>query len=316
MEILYATDGLPPATAAGELLRRLADPDRVNVTILFSEDVADPRMDDSVVMGVEDAGAAMRGAGIATRVLRMTGDAVGSIEKAIADQDFGLVVLGAGNHHWLGRLALGSVSTDILHSSPVPVLLVHRTPDREHERLHVLVGADGSPSAATALNTVAAITEPNRVDLQVRTVVHTPELGFSAHPGAYVPTKYIEDLLTAEKAAAKRHLGETIDRARVLGFTAHGSLGAGWPANDLLSYGEQKEADLIVVGARGLGTLARMTMGSVSAHVARHAPAALVAHAAQLAESEPIEEPDGLESMNRYAVRWGLNGLTREGGDA
>ena len=47
------------------------------------------------------------------------------------------------------RLAFGSVSTQMLHASPVPVLLVHRTPDPEHERLHVLVGADGSPSAAT-----------------------------------------------------------------------------------------------------------------------------------------------------------------------
>ena len=111
MEILFATDGLPPARAAGELLRRLTDPSRVNVTILFSEEVAEAGVDDSVVRGLEDTGAAMRGAGIATHVLRMTGDPVGSIEKAIAGQDFGLVVLGAGNHHWLGRLAFGSVST-------------------------------------------------------------------------------------------------------------------------------------------------------------------------------------------------------------
>ncbi len=145
MEILFATDGLPPATAAGELLRRLTDPSRVSVTILFSEEVAEAGVDDSVVRGLGDAGAAMRGAGIATHVLRMTGDPVGSIEKAIAGQDFGLVVLGAGNHHWLGRLAFGSVSTEMLHASPVPVLLVHRTPDPEHERLHVLFGADGSP---------------------------------------------------------------------------------------------------------------------------------------------------------------------------
>jgi nucleotide-binding universal stress UspA family protein len=291
MEILYATDGLPPATAAGELLRRLADPSRVNVAILFAEDVADEVLGDSVAQGLDEAERAMRGAGVATRVLRMKGDAVVSIEKALADQDFGLVVLGAGNHRWLDRLAFGSVSTHMLHSAPVPVLLVHRTPDPTHERLHVLFGADGSPSAASAMDTLAAITEPNRVDLEVRTVVHTPELGFSAHPGAYVPTTYIEGLLAAERATAKKHLGETLDRARVMGFTAHGSLGIGWPANDLLSYGEKKEADLILVGARGLGTLARMTMGSVSAHVARHAPAALVAHArGHLAETGKIEE--------------------------
>lgn len=306
MEILYATDGLPPATAAGELLRRLVDPGRANVAILSSQDAADALEDDSVAMALEEAGTAMRGAGVATRLLRMTGDAVVSIEKALADQEFGLVVLGAGNHRWLDRLAFGSVSTHMLHASPVPVLLVHRTPDPGHERLHVLVGADGSPSAVSAMDTLAAITEPNRVDLEVRTVVHTPELGFSAHPGAYVPTRYIDDLLAAEKASAERRLGETIDRARAMGFTARGSLGTGWPANDLLSYGEREEADLIVVGARGLGTVARMTLGSVSAHVARHAPAALVAHArAHLVETEKIEEPNGDVSSHRFPVRWG-----------
>jgi nucleotide-binding universal stress UspA family protein len=306
MEILYATDGLPPATAAGELLRRLADPSRMNVAILFAQDVADEAMDDSVAIGLEEAEKAFRGAGIATRVLRMKGDAVISIEKALADQGSGLIVLGAGNHDWLGRLAFGSVSTHMLHSAPVPVLVVHRTPDPSHERLHVLLGADGSPSAASAMDTLAAITEPNRIELEVRTAVHTPELGFSAHPGAYIPTRYIEDLLAAEEATAKKHLGETLDRARVMGFTAHGSLGVGWPANDLLSHGEKTEADLIVVGARGLGTLARMTMGSVSAHVARHAPAALVAHArGHPVETEEIGELDGDVSSSGYAVRWG-----------
>jgi nucleotide-binding universal stress UspA family protein len=305
MEILYATDGLPPATAAGELLRRLADPSRVNVAVLFAQDL-DAATDDSVAVGLKEAENALGGAGIATRLLRMKGDAVTSIEKVLADLGSELIVMGAGNHDWLGRLAFGSVSTHMLHSAPVPVLLVHRTPDPTHERVRVLFGADGSPSASSAMDTLAAITEPKRIDLEVRTVVHTPELGFSAHPGAYVPTKYIEDLLAAEKATAKKHLGETLDRARERGFTAHGGLGAGWPANDLLSHGERSGADLIVVGARGLGTLARMTMGSVSAHVARHAPAALVAHARRHPIGvEEIEDPDGDVSSSRYAVRWG-----------
>ena len=217
MEILFATDGSPAAKAAGELVRRVADPSRVNVAILSAQDVADQAMDEFVAMELEEAGEGLPRRGDRDPCAPDEGDAVDIIEKVLADQEFGLIVLGAGNHDWLGRLAFGSVSTHMLHSAPVPVLLVHRIPDRTHERLHVLFGADGSPSSASAMDTLAAITEPNRIELEVRTVVHTPELGFSAHPGAYVPTRYIEDLLAAEKATAKKHLGETLDRARARG---------------------------------------------------------------------------------------------------
>lgn len=312
MKILFATDGRPPATAAVELLRRLADPTRVSVTILSAQDLATGMPDRLLDMGVDEAEGAMRDAGIGVHTLRMKGDPTVCIEKTLVDDDHGLVILGAGNHSWLGRLAFGSVSTHVLHVAPVPVLVVHRAPDPSHERLHVLVGADGSESAAHAMEALASITEPNRVDIDVRTVIRVPELGFSAHPGAHIPTKYVEDLLVAEKATAKRHLNETLDRSRVIGFDAHGSLGTGWPANDLLHFGEKKEADLIVVGARGLGTMARMTMGSVSAHVSRHAPAALVAHAeVRLADTETIKEPEGHVSSNRYPTSDGVERLRR-----
>ena len=46
-------------------------------------------------------------------------------------------------------------------------------------------------------------------------------------------------------------------------------------------------------------------MGSVSAHVARHAPATLVAGTkADLVDEEPIEEPNGHVGRNRFPVRW------------
>ena len=207
------------------------------------------------------------------------GDPAGSIVKELAQGSHHLTVVGAGNHTWLSRLVLGSVSTHVLHEAPVPVLVVHRAPDPSHHRLHVLVGADGSPSAAHAIDTMASITEPGRVDIQVRTVVRTPELAFSAYPGAYVPPSFIEELVAKEKAIAIRHLNESLERVRSLGFTADGSVGTGWPANDLLEYAQNIEADLLVVGARGIGVIERLTMGSVSAHLAGHAPAALVAHA-------------------------------------
>jgi nucleotide-binding universal stress UspA family protein len=303
MEILFATDGRPPANAALELLTRLADPSHVRVTVLSARnpEAAPDRLLDE---GVAEAERALRDAGVGFRALRMTGDPVVCIEKVLAEGHHGSLVLGAGNHSWLDRLAFGSVSTHMLHAAHTPVLVAHRAPDPAHQRLRVLVGADGSGSAAHAIDTLASITGPDRVDVEVRSVVPTPELGFSVHPGAYVPATYIEDLMEAEGAEAEGHLNEALDRCHGLGFSPHGSLGNGWPGNDLLHFADEKAADLVVVGARGLGVVARMAMGSVSAHVARHAPATLVAHASVYLADGEIVEPDRQVSKHRYAVRW------------
>jgi nucleotide-binding universal stress UspA family protein len=297
MDVLFATDGRPPAVAAGELLRRLVAPSHVDVTVLHASEFGNEVAAESYAQDVFAAAeASLGGAGIPTHMVFTEGDPAGSIVKELAQGAHHLTVVGAGNHTWLGRLVLGSVSTYVLHEAPVPVLVVHRAPDPSHERLYVLVGADGSPSAAHAIDTLASITEPGRVDIHARTVIRTPELAFSAYPGAYVPASFIEEQLAAEKAIAIRHLNESLERVRSLGFTADGSVGTGWPANDLLEYAQTVEADLLVVGARGIGVIERLTMGSVSAHVAGHAPAALVAHArAHPLYERPIEESHGPE---------------------
>jgi len=287
MKILYPTDGRPPAVAAGELLKKLVDPGRATVTILYASEFGNDLVADSHAADVLDrAENTFRTAGIRTERLCVEGVPAPSVAKELTGDDYILTVLGAGNHTWLGRLVFGSTSTHVLHEAPVPVLVVHRAPDSSHERLHVLVGADGSPSAAHAIDTLASITEPGRVDIHVRAVIRTPELAFSAYPGASVPASFFEEQLAEEKAIAIRHLNESLERVRSLGFTADGSVGTGWPANDLLEHGQNIGADLLVVGARGIGVIERLTMGSVSAHVAGHAPAALVAHA----QVHPLDE--------------------------
>jgi nucleotide-binding universal stress UspA family protein len=280
MKILYATDGRPPAVAAGELLMKLVDPGRVTVTILHALEYRNEAAAESYAATVlDEAEDDFRRAGIATNRLRVAGEPASNVAKELAEDDYDLTVLGAGNHSWLGRMVFGSVSTYVLHEAPTPVLVVHRAPDPSHERLNVLIGADGSPSAAQAVVTLTSITEPDRVEVHVRAVIPTPYVAFAGHPGAYVPTSYIEGVMGEQKAIATGHLNDALDGLGAKGFRARGTLGTGWPANDLLDHGEKNEMDLIVVGARGIDAIARVTMGSVSAHVARHAPAALVAHA-------------------------------------
>jgi hypothetical protein len=97
-------------------------------------------------------------------------------------------------------------------------------------------------------------------------------------------------------------------RIRAAGFRAEGSLGEGWPGTDLLELAADRRADLVVVGAHRSGFLEHLVMGSVSAHVARHAPATLVAgvqaHLVDEPPIEPIEEPNGAVTRSRYPVRW------------
>jgi nucleotide-binding universal stress UspA family protein len=120
-----------------------------------------------------------------------------------------------------------------------------------------------------------------------------------------VSASVIEKSVREARTLASTHLEEALSRIRAAGHRADGSLGEGWPGNDLLQLATDRRADLVVIGTHRARSYERLVMGSVSAHVARHAPATLVARAPAILHDEPpIEEPDGDVARNRYPVRW------------
>ncbi len=201
-----------------------------------------------------------------------------AIELELGRDDYGLVVVGAGNHAWYDRLVLGTVSTHLLHESEVPVMAIHRLRDGDGP-VRALVGADGSPSADRAIETLIAIARPTALAVEVRSVVEAVLATAAAQPGAFVDPALLDEFDAERSRAAQGHVDRAVERFRAAGFRVEGSVGMGNAATDLLQRAADTEADLVVVGARGLGPLARLTVGSVSAHLARHAPAVLVAHA-------------------------------------
>ena len=307
MEILFATDGLPPARAAGELLRRLADPEPGERHDPVFQELAEAAVDDSVVRGLEDAGTAFRGAGIATHVLRMTGDPVGSIEKALAGQGLRTRCPGC----WEPSLARSARVRQCQHPDAARVSGARAPGPPDTGPRHM------SDSTCSSARTGHRRPRPRwtrwRPSLS-RTAstfrfgpsCHTPELGFSAHPGAYVPTKYIEGFLAAEKAAAKRAPGRDARSSACVGVHRPWQSGRRLARErpPLLRRAERGGPDRgRSARTRDLGTdddgLGKRPCRETCAGRPR------CPRPAQLAESEPIEEPDGLESMNRYAVRWG-----------
>jgi nucleotide-binding universal stress UspA family protein len=50
----------------------------------------------------------------------------------------------------------------------------------------------------------------------------------------------------------------------------------GRPADEIIAVAKQKQADLIVMGAKGLGAVGRFILGSVSTRVAQQSPCSVL----------------------------------------
>jgi nucleotide-binding universal stress UspA family protein len=281
MRILFANNGSKPARDAGVLLRRLADPDLVEVTIdvcdsvefLFPQEpwkVGDdprPRAQPDEVAATEVA--LFKDEGFEADQHLGTGVPAEQILELVKAGRYDITMLGAGSSRWLENLLLGSTSTRVLHASPSSVLIVHRFEDPT-VKPRVLLATDGSADAEHALTTFLSLADPLKVSVKVISVADTlpwiaPEL-----PDA-LPVSEAVDVMeslakqSAERAAAR--LGEA-------GFTFEAGYLTGAPVRVILD--EAEHSHLVVLGSRGLGAASRLVMGSVSDQVARLAPATLV----------------------------------------
>ncbi|WP_405064898.1 universal stress protein [Kribbella sp. NBC_01510] len=134
----------------------------------------------------------------------------------------------------------------------------------------VVAGYDGSPASETAVWWAAA--EADRRSASLRLTYALPLPFFSSPlgiPSVPPPTDMLR--VTAEHllAEAAQQIRETFPRLLVDTVVTFGGA-----APALLQ--EATTAELLVVGSRGLGEFRDLAMGSVSAHVATHAPCPVV----------------------------------------
>jgi nucleotide-binding universal stress UspA family protein len=285
VNVLFATDGEEPSERAGALLARMADPARTHVTVLSVNDF-DVAMREAQLLGrySPEAGheAAQRAVDEAVKALAeagfddieglvVAGDAATEVVHLAETQDVDIVVVGSGKEGWLDTVVLGSVSSSVLHGSPCPVLVVHRAPEGEGP-VRVVVGADGSEGSNRSIAAFSGLADPGRAVVTVIT---------AARPLALPPGQTSEPGLAQEVADEGTALGHRrADAAAATladaGFRVETEVGPGGAAAAVLDLVRRRDADLVVVGARGLGRFRAKALGSVSDRVLRHAPATLI----------------------------------------
>jgi nucleotide-binding universal stress UspA family protein len=281
MRVLLATDGSKDALGAAAYLKTLPLPPPATVRIVavvslpvFAADVASApllkrSMLDRAQGIVEEARAALAPAGFAVETDVSMGDPRAEIVRQAEEWRADLIVLGARGLGRVKRFLLGSVSDWIASHAHCAVLVVKGPPRKLGS---VLVGMDGSEDSFRAVRFLRLLALPRPTKVRLLSVVERMRYPTTApqsvHGQLVAMIKELEDERRAElDRVLERAATELDDKiTRVTRYTPTGD-----PAEEIVATANDFDADLVVVGARGLGGIARVLLGSVSQKVLHHA---------------------------------------------
>jgi nucleotide-binding universal stress UspA family protein len=138
----------------------------------------------------------------------------------------------------------------------------------------IVVGIDGSEGSAAALRWAGAEARLRGAQLEVVSCWDVPPMMYDA-PGQVMPIDVNPETF---ESAGERVLDAALERARpeLEGLTVTRTLRGGRAEDVLVAAAVEADAELLVVGSRGHGGLTGLLLGSVSHHVAQHAPCPVV----------------------------------------
>jgi nucleotide-binding universal stress UspA family protein len=138
----------------------------------------------------------------------------------------------------------------------------------------IIVGTDGSETATTAVSEAADLAA--RLDARLLIVSAFPriaatKLGEQAHN---VPAP--KHWRTDPRAEAQEVLAAAAESVGRAGIAVETAAREGEPAEAIIKVAEERGADIIVVGNKGMTGAKRFLLGSVPSRVAHHAPCSVL----------------------------------------
>lgn len=177
-----------------------------------------------------------------------------------------LIVLGAHGRSALGRFFFGSVSQKVLHEANCAVRIAREAAQKPTWPVRLIIGFDGSPGAKEAVRAITARNWPSGCEARL-VYAAWPSLEFTTKP----LVGKIADWIADEDLKIKRNIDRMVSDLNAAGLPTTAVIKSEEPKTLLLNEAEAWKADCIFVGARGLGKLARLRMGSVSSTIAARA---------------------------------------------
>jgi nucleotide-binding universal stress UspA family protein len=278
-KVLIAYDGSECADAALEDLRRAGLPEKAHAIVLsVVENWLPPpsslELFESIDYRQETLALARRASarvdqmmpGWVTEPLVGYGSPASVIIEKADEWRPDLIVVGSHGRTAAGRFLLGSVSQKLAHEAHCTVRVARGRPAEPGAPVRLIVGVDGSKGAEAAVGAVAGRHWPRGSEARVvaalcKKPLITSDLAL-LQIAKWVGEENARMMLVAEAAVKK---------LQASGLTSSLAAKEEEPKRLLLDEAERWNADSIFVGARGVGKLDRILIGSVSSAVAARA---------------------------------------------
>lgn len=282
MKILIAYDGSDCAQAALDDLRSAGLPDKADVKVVaIMETWLPPPSSWAVMQGASQASqelttlALAQGAAVSLRSLFPGWDVTAQEEmgspssillKIADDWKPDLLVVGSHSRSTAGRFFLGSVSQKLVHEAHCSVRVARGRVQEPDTPLRLLIGMDGSAGAEAAVEAVAQRNWPAKTEVQLVNASWSEPLLSTEGPASALINWFAE-----EHARIANILQTSQEKLQAKGLQVSIITKQQDPKILLCDEAEHWGADCIFVGAKGVGKLERLLIGSVSSAVAARA---------------------------------------------
>ncbi|MGD1058931.1 MAG: universal stress protein [Solirubrobacteraceae bacterium] len=230
-------------------------------------DPTEPTIDHtSAQESIERATRMLKGGLTVTPMFLAGENAAKTLQGAAISEQADLVVLGSSHRGALGRVLLGSVTQATLREAPCPVAVapVGFHDHSESNRLaRIAVGHDTVEPTPDALTAAVGLCEETGTELRLVAVAED-----AAVPDPARATMPYTEITQARLRAAEQSVADALSVVPET-VSATSEVRDGDPAEELLEV--SRDADLLLLGSHGRGTIGRLIMGSVCDRVVRAA---------------------------------------------